>query len=70
MSKKRVIVIGGGIAGMESSANLAAMGHEVTLLEKSNQLGGHLLGWKNCFQPCVLVKMWLNFLIKELSLQM
>ena len=44
MSKKRVIVIGGGIAGMESSTNLAAMGHEVTLLEKSNELGGHLLG--------------------------
>ena len=49
MSKKKVIVIGGGIAGMESSSCLSAMGYEVTLLEKQAELGGHLLNWDRLF---------------------
>lgn len=46
---KKVVVIGGGIAGMESSAHLAAMGYEVTLLERADRLGGHLLNWERLF---------------------
>ncbi len=38
--KKRVIVIGGGPAGMEAARNLAERGHETLLYEKSNRLGG------------------------------
>ena len=38
MSKK-VAVIGGGIAGMEASAYLSAMGYNVTLIEKESKLG-------------------------------
>lgn len=37
---KKVAVIGGGIGGMESALVLAARGHQVTLYEKSGQLGG------------------------------
>ena len=37
---KKVAVIGGGIGGMESAILLAKRGHEVTLYEKSNSLGG------------------------------
>jgi len=48
MSKK-VIVIGGGIAGMESSSYLSAMGYDVTLIEKEEDLGGHLLKWDRLF---------------------
>ena len=40
--KKRVMVVGGGPAGMEAACTAAACGHEVTLYEKSSQLGGHL----------------------------
>ena len=36
----RVIVIGGGIAGLATSALLARDGHEVTLLERNSRLGG------------------------------
>lgn len=68
MSKKRVIVIGGGIAGMESSANLAAMGHEVTLIEKTDQLGGHLLGWEKLFPTMRLGKDVVEFLQKGVNL--
>lgn len=41
--KKKVMVIGGGIAGMEAARAAAARGHEVILVEKSDRLGGHLI---------------------------
>lgn len=37
---KRVVVIGGGPAGLEAAWVAAARGHEVTLLEKAERLGG------------------------------
>ncbi|MEW6442244.1 MAG: NAD(P)/FAD-dependent oxidoreductase [bacterium] len=40
--KKKVLVVGGGIAGMEAARLAACRGHRVTLLEKESQLGGHL----------------------------
>jgi 2,4-dienoyl-CoA reductase (NADPH2) len=39
---KKVIVIGGGPAGMEAARTLAQRGHKVTLFEKSTKLGGQL----------------------------
>lgn len=40
--KKNVLVVGGGPAGMEAAITLANRGHEVTLMEKSEKLGGNL----------------------------
>lgn len=39
---KRVVVVGGGPAGLEAAWVAAARGHRVTLLEKSGQLGGRV----------------------------
>ncbi|NMC33890.1 MAG: FAD-dependent oxidoreductase [Veillonellaceae bacterium] len=39
---KRILVIGGGVAGMEFAIQAAARGHKVTLWEKSSRLGGQL----------------------------
>ena len=41
-SKKKVMVIGGGAAGMTAAQTCAKMGHDVTLYEKSDKLGGLL----------------------------
>ena len=41
--KKRVLVAGGGIGGMQAALTAAKMGHEVLLHEKSGELGGVLL---------------------------
>ncbi|MDR7253842.1 UDP-galactopyranose mutase [Nocardioides sp. BE266] len=38
----RVVVVGGGFGGMAAAARLAKVGHEVTLLERSDRLGGAL----------------------------
>ena len=42
-NKKRVLVIGGGPAGMEAARVASLRGHKVTLVEKSRKLGGQLL---------------------------
>ena len=40
---KRVVVVGGGIAGCEAARIAAGRGHKVTLLEAGKRLGGQLL---------------------------
>jgi len=42
-SPKKVVVIGGGPAGMEAATVAAKRGHKVTLYEKEKRLGGQLL---------------------------
>lgn len=42
-SPKKVVVIGGGMAGMEAARICAERGHHVTLFEKQNQLGGNFI---------------------------
>lgn len=43
LKPKRVLVAGGGVAGMEAARVAAVMGHKVTLYEKGKSLGGHLI---------------------------
>lgn len=40
--KKKILVVGGGPAGMEAAITAANRGHDVTLVEKENRLGGNL----------------------------
>lgn len=41
--KKNIVVVGGGVAGMEAARTCAMRGHKVTLFEKSDKLGGNLI---------------------------
>ncbi|MDY5241537.1 MAG: FAD-dependent oxidoreductase, partial [Alistipes senegalensis] len=47
--KKKVIVIGGGVAGMQTALRLAEQGVEPTIIEKEPELGGKLRGWHVLF---------------------
>ena len=40
---KKIVVVGGGIAGMEAARTSALRGYRVTLFEKSDHLGGHVV---------------------------
>jgi 2,4-dienoyl-CoA reductase-like NADH-dependent reductase (Old Yellow Enzyme family)/thioredoxin reductase len=40
---KKVVIAGGGVAGMEAAMIASKRGHQVTLLEKGDCLGGHVL---------------------------
>jgi 2,4-dienoyl-CoA reductase-like NADH-dependent reductase (Old Yellow Enzyme family)/thioredoxin reductase len=42
-AKKRVAVVGGGPAGIQAMLTLCERGHDVTLYEMSDQLGGHVV---------------------------
>jgi NADPH-dependent 2,4-dienoyl-CoA reductase/sulfur reductase-like enzyme len=52
--RKKIMVVGGGLAGMEAARTLAKRGHEVSLYEKADKLGGQ---WNilTCYRPSVAV---------------
>ncbi len=46
---KHVVVIGGGVAGIEVAGQLSKAGLEVSLIEKDTKTGGHLNNWYKLF---------------------
>jgi 2,4-dienoyl-CoA reductase (NADPH2) len=63
---KRVVVVGGGVAGMEAARTAAVRGHDVSLFEESSALGGQLglveaLGTRPGFERIV------SYLLAELD---
>lgn len=61
--KKRVLVVGGGPAGLEAAGVAASRGHNVTLLEKSEKLGGNIA--VACIPPFKEdMRRFLNYLVR------
>ncbi|MDP2338541.1 MAG: FAD-dependent oxidoreductase [Bacteroidota bacterium] len=46
---KHIVIIGGGIAGIETASALTDAGHWVTVIEKEAQVGGKLNNWSYLF---------------------
>lgn len=46
---KHIVIIGGGVAGMEAAGQLSKCGFEVSLIEKEPKTGGHLNDWYKLF---------------------
>lgn len=64
---KRIIVIGGGIAGMEAAGQLANEGFSVSLVEKEKETGGHLNDWYKLFPDRRNSSEVKNYLEKKVS---
>ena len=47
--KENILIIGGGIAGMEAAVQLVSLGYRPIIVEKSDHLGGHVLSWNKLF---------------------
>ena len=65
--KEIVVIIGGGIAGLEAASQLLKLGYSPIIIEKEDHLGGKVANWHKLF-PDILIKK-LFFLIKRKSLK-
>jgi 2,4-dienoyl-CoA reductase-like NADH-dependent reductase (Old Yellow Enzyme family)/thioredoxin reductase len=65
--KKRVLVIGGGPAGMEAARVAAMRGHQVSLYEKSSKLGGLMLSAAVVKGPHERILDFVGYLSNQLS---
>jgi len=45
----RIVIVGGGAAGIEAAGQLARSGFNVTLIEKEKTTGGHVRNWFHLF---------------------
>ena len=46
---KHIVIIGGGIAGMQCAVELSSLGISATVIEKEHATGGKLASWHRLF---------------------
>ena len=67
--KEIVVIIGGGIAGLEAGKQLLRLGHSPIIIEKSDRLGGHVAGWHKLFPDMTPAKEIVDELYLSTSLE-
>lgn len=68
---KNVMIIGGGVAGLEAARVAALRGHKVTLFEKSDRLGGNLIpgGAPDFKEDDIALAKWYTDELKDLNVE-
>ncbi|MCQ2066194.1 MAG: FAD-dependent oxidoreductase [Bacteroidaceae bacterium] len=51
--KENVVIIGGGIAGMEAAGQLLSLGYNPIIVEQQDHLGGHVAQWHRLFPDMI-----------------
>jgi heterodisulfide reductase subunit A2 len=64
-AEKHALVIGGGVAGLRAALDIARTGLQVTLVEKSPFLGGHVAQWEQLFPTKEDARTLVNGLIQR-----
>lgn len=59
-ARRRIVVVGGGPAGMEAARRLALKGHAVTLIERTDRLGGTARFASIAYEPNERIVHWLE----------
>jgi 2,4-dienoyl-CoA reductase (NADPH2) len=67
---RRVLVIGGGPAGLEAARVAALRGHRVTLCERAAQLGGTLRFAALAYEPNLRLLRWLESQVRALDVEL
>ena len=65
--RENVVIIGGGIAGLEAAVQLASLGYNPILIEKEDHLGGHLADWHCLFPDMIPAKDVVSSLVGKAS---
>ncbi len=61
--KENIVIIGGGIAGLEAAGQLSALGYKPIIIEKEDHLGGHVADWHRLFPDMTPARDVVNGLI-------
>ncbi|AGX42515.1 FAD-dependent oxidoreductase [Clostridium saccharobutylicum] len=71
IKKKKVLIVGGGVAGCEAARVLALRGHEAVLYEKSDRLGGNLIpgGAPDFKEDDIALADWYANTLKDLNVE-
>lgn len=69
LSPKRVLIVGGGVAGCEAARVLALRGHKPELFEKASRLGGNLLpgGRPDFKEDDIALADWYTHMLEQLG---
>ncbi len=65
--KENVVIIGGGIAGMEAAKQLHLLGYNPIIVEQSDRLGGHVGKWHRLFPDMVSAQELVARLASEIT---
>lgn len=68
-TSKRILVVGGGPAGLEAARLASLRGHSVVLCEKSSQLGGTLRFASLVYEPNERLLDWLETQVRKLGVE-
>lgn len=69
LKPKKVLIVGGGVAGCEAARVLALRGHKPELFEAGNRLGGNLIpgGAPDFKEDDIALANWFSFTLEELG---
>ncbi|MFP7364200.1 FAD-dependent oxidoreductase [Corynebacterium callunae] len=65
--KKKVLIVGAGPSGCEAAMKAAERGHEVTLVERENSIGGQMRAWAAASYLRMEIEHMINFYRVELE---
>ena len=65
--KENVVIIGGGIAGIEAAKQLLLLGYSPIIVEKKNHLGGHVAEWHKLFPDMASAQELLEQMTSEIK---
>jgi len=66
-TKKHVLIVGAGIAGLEAATHLEELGYKVSIIEKQQVTGGHVKNWFKTFPYFDASEAIINFAERSLS---